>query len=185
MKFLTVLVLWLSLSLAATAAAAQSPNVSVSLSASPATAKPGDRVSFTAHFTNHSVGEVWLDGELEVPAGLTQVSSSSNATGNHSFQATRALVTDARLAAGTSFSMIVVAEMEPGVVHGTVLTGEVEAKLRASDGGGILDRATATVTVDAVAPAPVPTLTEWAMILLGAGLAGGAALTLHRRRQFH
>ncbi|WP_368933349.1 hypothetical protein [Brevundimonas naejangsanensis] len=136
MKFLTVLVLWLSLSLAATAAAAQSPNVSVSLSASPATAKPGDRVSFTAHFTNHSVGEVWLDGELEVPAGLTQVSISSNATGNHSFQATRALVTDARLAAGTSFSMIVVAEMEPGVVHGTVLTGEVEAKLRASDGGG-------------------------------------------------
>lgn len=32
-------------------------------------------------------------------------------------------------------------------------------------------------------PAPVPTISEWAMILLGALLAGGAALKLHRRRQ--
>jgi YVTN family beta-propeller protein len=34
----------------------------------------------------------------------------------------------------------------------------------------------------ALAPAAVPTMTEWAMILLGVVLAGGAALTLHRRR---
>ena len=32
-------------------------------------------------------------------------------------------------------------------------------------------------------PATVPTMSEWAMILLGALLAGGAALHLHRRRQ--
>lgn len=32
------------------------------------------------------------------------------------------------------------------------------------------------------APAPVPTLSEWAMILLGLMLAGGAALTIQRRR---
>ena len=32
-------------------------------------------------------------------------------------------------------------------------------------------------------PAPVPTQSEWAMILLGVLLAGGAALNLHRRRQ--
>lgn len=32
-------------------------------------------------------------------------------------------------------------------------------------------------------PAPVPTLSEWAMILLGVALAGGAALTIQRRRQ--
>lgn len=31
-------------------------------------------------------------------------------------------------------------------------------------------------------PAPIPTLSEWAMIALGAALAGGAALTIHRRR---
>lgn len=34
----------------------------------------------------------------------------------------------------------------------------------------------------APAPAPIPTLSEWAMILLGVMLAGGAALTVHRRR---
>lgn len=73
------------------------------------------------------------------------------------------------------------ADIPPGAVHGTVLTGEAEARLRASDGGLVLDRAAAPVPVDA--PAPVPTLTEWAMILLGAGLAGGAALTLHQRHR--
>jgi len=34
-----------------------------------------------------------------------------------------------------------------------------------------------------VAPTPVPTLTEWAMIMLGALLAGGAVLQLERRRR--
>ena len=33
-----------------------------------------------------------------------------------------------------------------------------------------------------VVPAPVPTLSEWAMILLAAMLAGGAALMIQRRR---
>ncbi|WP_271086163.1 IPTL-CTERM sorting domain-containing protein [Brevundimonas sp. NIBR11] len=33
-----------------------------------------------------------------------------------------------------------------------------------------------------VTPAPVPTLSEWAMILLGMVLAGGAALYIQRRR---
>ncbi len=35
----------------------------------------------------------------------------------------------------------------------------------------------------AVAPTAIPTLSEWAMILLASLLAGGAALTLYRRRQ--
>lgn len=34
----------------------------------------------------------------------------------------------------------------------------------------------------AAAPAPVPTLSEWAMILLGVMLAGGAAMVIDRRR---
>ena len=37
-------------------------------------------------------------------------------------------------------------------------------------------------TDSCAAPAPVPTVSEWAMILLGALLAGGAALTIQRRR---
>ncbi|MGO4408517.1 MULTISPECIES: IPTL-CTERM sorting domain-containing protein [unclassified Brevundimonas] len=31
-------------------------------------------------------------------------------------------------------------------------------------------------------PAPIPTMTEWAMVLFGVMLAGGAALTIQRRR---
>ncbi len=37
-------------------------------------------------------------------------------------------------------------------------------------------------TIVQVAPAPVPTLTEWAMILFGLTLAGGAVLMIQRRR---
>lgn len=41
-----------------------------------------------------------------------------------------------------------------------------------------------TFTIAAAAPpATIPTLTEWAMMLLAAGLAAMAGLTLHRRRQ--
>ena len=40
------------------------------------------------------------------------------------------------------------------------------------------------VTIRAPGPAPVPTLSEWAMILFGTVLAGGAALYLQRRRRF-
>jgi hypothetical protein len=32
------------------------------------------------------------------------------------------------------------------------------------------------------APTPVPTMTEWAMILLGLMLAGGAAVLIQRRQ---
>lgn len=39
------------------------------------------------------------------------------------------------------------------------------------------------VSVTRTAPAPVPTMTEWAMILFGTVLAGGAALYVQRRRQ--
>ncbi|MFE9082819.1 IPTL-CTERM sorting domain-containing protein [Brevundimonas sp. NPDC003935] len=41
-----------------------------------------------------------------------------------------------------------------------------------------------TVTQVAAPPAAVPTMTEWAMILFGTILAGGAALYIQRRRQF-
>jgi len=41
---------------------------------------------------------------------------------------------------------------------------------------------TAQVTCPAVAAAAIPTMSEWAMILLGLTLAGGAALYIQRRR---
>lgn len=39
------------------------------------------------------------------------------------------------------------------------------------------------LTPTAVAPTPVPTMSEWAMILFAAVMAGGAALYIQRRRQ--
>lgn len=39
-----------------------------------------------------------------------------------------------------------------------------------------------SIEIDTCPVAPVPTMSEWAMILLGVMLAGGAALTLQRRR---
>lgn len=39
-----------------------------------------------------------------------------------------------------------------------------------------------TAPYPVVAPTPVPTMTEWAMILFGLILAGGAAMTIQRRR---
>lgn len=53
--------------------------------------------------------------------------------------------------------------------------------------GFVADRATSTPgsitgAVIGAAPTPVPTMSEWAMILLGATLAGGAVLFLQRRR---
>lgn len=41
----------------------------------------------------------------------------------------------------------------------------------------------AVYAVSPPAPAPVPTLTEWAMILFGLVLAGGAVMAIHRREQ--
>jgi hypothetical protein len=49
------------------------------------------------------------------------------------------------------------------------------AALRAAAGA-------AANNVAVAGPAPVPTLSEWAMILFGAILAGGAALYIQRRR---
>jgi hypothetical protein len=41
---------------------------------------------------------------------------------------------------------------------------------------------TGPAPVTLVSPIPVPSLSEWAMILMGLALAGGAALTIQRRR---
>ncbi|WGM32184.1 hypothetical protein KKHFBJBL_02435 [Brevundimonas sp. NIBR11] len=46
------------------------------------------------------------------------------------------------------------------------------------------DQSATNVIITSVAAAPVPTMTEWAMILFGTMLAGGAALYIQRRRQF-
>jgi len=47
---------------------------------------------------------------------------------------------------------------------------------------GVPGRVTSAGTVQGVVAAPVPTLSEWAMILFGLMLAGGAALYIQRRQ---
>lgn len=184
MKFLAGLALGLLLSLGATAAAAQEPDVSVTLTASPQSPMPGGVISFEAVVTNHGPGQVTgLEAEIRLPAGLrlTLVHSSvgkinwSNKTGM--------LVNNVTLGDGQGFTMLMEGVLGSDAVPGTVLTGRAEASPSALDPDPTNNRATDTLTVAGVAPAPVPTLTEWAMILLGVLLAGGAVLQLERRRR--
>lgn len=52
-----------------------------------------------------------------------------------------------------------------------------------ANGGTPIDEASPLPSFTAaIAPQPVPTMTEWAMILLGLTLAGGAAVAITRRR---
>jgi len=71
----------------------------------------------------------------------------------------------------------------PGTIRfsGTPLTGTLQ-KVTIGGASQLTCGADRLLLPNAVAPAPVPTLSEWAMILLGVLLAGGAALTIQRRR---
>ncbi len=67
---------------------------------------------------------------------------------------------------------------------GTAPSGTTDACTSNSAGTDTTSATAATIntlTAATVAPAPVPTLSEWAMILLGLMLAGGAALHIQRR----
>lgn len=94
-------------------------------------------------------------------------------------------------ATATSFSIITV-----------TLTSDAIAAINAAQGGSFavglipvsapssyvfggssgLDMPRELVLTRAAPPAPVPTLSEWAMILLGVLIAGGAAMTIQRRK---
>ena len=68
-----------------------------------------------------------------------------------------------------------------GVMAGTpTASGPYSFTVRSTATGGALGNRTYSGT--AVAPAPIPTLSEWAMILFGMILAGGAALFVQRRQ---
>lgn len=184
MKFLAGLALGLLLSLGATAAAAQNPDVSVTLTASPQSPKPGATIRFEAVVTNHGPGQVTgLEAEIWLPAGLTPTLVSTNAGTIVGSNTTGALIHNVTLGDGQGFTLTAEAVLPSGAVPGTVLTGEAEARPSALDSDPTDNLATATLAVGGVAPAPVPTLTEWAMILLGGLLAGGAVLQLELRRR--
>lgn len=183
MKFLAGLALGILLALIATAAAAQDADVSVVLSASPQSPKPGDTIKFAARVTNHGPGHVTgLEAEIRLPAGLTATVGSSQA-GAPDLSDTGMFVRNVTLGDGQTFTLSVTAMLPSNAAPGSVLTGEAEVRPSAPDPDLANNRATDTLTVAGVAPTPVPTLTEWAMILLGVLLAGGAVLQLERRRR--
>ena len=67
-------------------------------------------------------------------------------------------------------------------VYAALPVGAVPRDLdRAADGTIYVAGENAVYAISAPAPAPVPTLSEWAMILFGLTLAGGAALYLQTR----
>lgn len=60
---------------------------------------------------------------------------------------------------------------------------QVAGSARARNGSVTMDTNVVAKCAAAIAPpAPVPTISEWALILLGVMLAGGAALMIQRRR---
>jgi hypothetical protein len=63
--------------------------------------------------------------------------------------------------------------------------GSYSANMRTAQSSGVAvdTPVTAPTYSFGAAPTPVPTMTEWAMILFGAFLAGAAALDIQRRRQ--
>ena len=81
---------------------------------------------------------------------------------------------------GSNF--ILVSTVDATVAGGTVLSVTATAISASPDPIPGNESATATTTVTAAPALPVPTLSEWAMILLGTMLAGGAAILLQRRR---
>lgn len=77
----------------------------------------------------------------------------------------------------------VVTYTTPIVFTGTPPSGTISARTSRPIDNAPID--SAAISIAPVAPvAPVPTLSEWAMIILGTVLAGGAALYVQRRKGF-
>lgn len=66
----------------------------------------------------------------------------------------------------------------------TAATYTASAFRTSTNGGATIDSPSPLPSYTIEVPAPVPTLSEWAMMLFGTILAGGAALVIQRRRQF-
>lgn len=68
------------------------------------------------------------------------------------------------------------------ISFGLVVSSAAANNYAVFSGSGVSTLRELILTPTAVAPASVPTMSEWAMILFGLGLAGGAALYIQRRR---
>jgi hypothetical protein len=139
----------------------------------------------TRHFVDFRNG---VDGVLSQPL-VTTIGSNYRVTAYVRANAPEGVgVSLARIGLGTNAPVncapltLTYAVCEADFIAVTA-TDEVRVHFQTADGSG-------TVLVDDVSvvlstpPAPVPTLSEWALILFGLILAGGAALYIHRRQSF-
>lgn len=87
------------------------------------------------------------------------------------------------MASGQTSTHSITTRLNAGFAPGGTITNTATVTSTTPDTNPANNAASDTNPVVAAAPAAVPTLTEWAMILFGALLAGGAALHLQHRRR--
>ncbi|MGO4410335.1 MULTISPECIES: DUF11 domain-containing protein [unclassified Brevundimonas] len=173
------------LSAAATTAAAQSADLSITKTDGQTTATAGTNVAYTITASNAGpdmaasamVTDIlpgWLTFvSLAAPGGWTCTTPPVGVSG-------AVTCSTAGFASGASATFSLTTQLSPAAVGAFSNTATITSATADPTPGN--NSAADVDTAVAAPPAPVPTLTEWAMILFGLVLAGGAALHLQRRR---
>lgn len=128
-------------------------------------------------------GGACTNGEVTVSVGGTPLVGSFPICGLYSGNSIQiSLPTGVTVAAGSN--VVVTIPNTRASTGPTLGTYSVNLRTAQSSGTAVDTPATAPTYSFGSAPTPVPTMTEWAMILFGAILAGGAAIFVQRRAQF-
>lgn len=139
--------------------------------------RPRNTGASTLYFYNGATGS-GINGSPGTPVSSQAVvlaDQGSNTTGLQ----TIVLATPLPIVAGNSYSFAFSASDMAFNTAAPYVGGDLLAGYDSPLGGWDL---VFTATEVVAGPTPVPTLSEWAMILLGLTLAGGAAVILQRRR---
>lgn len=178
----------LASSIASSAMAAASADVAIVMTNGTASTTAGTDTTYTLTASNYGPDNASTAVVTYVlPPALTFVSSIPGAGWSCSTPAIGMTgtisCTNLSLASGSTESLTITARLS-ATASGT-LSSTATISATEPDPNPASNSATDSDTIIPAAPAPatIPTLTEWAMILFATLLAGGAALTLHRRRQ--
>ncbi len=165
----------------ASAMAAPAVDVSITKTDGSTQATAGAYFVYTVVVTNNSATDAALNVVMTdpLPASLSLSSVSSPNDWNCTSSTTSlARCTNPSMAANASATFSIGVHLSSAATGTLVNTAGVAADNNENIAN---DSATDTNNIISLAP-PVPTLSEWAMILMGLMLAGGAALVLQRRR---
>ncbi|WP_271083528.1 DUF11 domain-containing protein [Brevundimonas sp. NIBR11] len=189
MKRIAAVVVGGCLTFLSSGALAQTADLAVTVTDSPDPVTAGTNLAYSITLINNGPNPattVQISDNL--PAGTTFQSISAPGLWNCTVPAVgtggTVACTSASLASGSQAAFTLTVQVSNSLANGTVISNTVMGSAAELDGNPGNEIATTTTTVFAPPPpAPVPTLTEWAMILFGTMLAGGAAVYLQRRRQ--